>query len=74
MRDIFFNESTEADSVGEFCARDCQGKFIVITGCSIGGIGFEVARVLAKYGAEVFITCRTEESCRKATAAILGNK
>ncbi len=65
-----FDGSTEALTVAQFCSRQCLSKFIVITGATVGSIGFESARVLAKYGAEVFITCRSEEACRKAASEI----
>ncbi len=56
-------EDLEADIIAQCWARSCAQKFIVITGCSIGGLGFETARVLAKYGAEVVVCCRTQEAC-----------
>lgn len=63
---VVFNDSTEAEDVAQSCYHNCEGKFIVITGCSVGGMGFETARVLVKYGAEVFMCCPTEEACDNA--------
>ncbi len=65
-----FDFSTEALTVAQLCSRQCLSKFIVITGATVGSIGFETARVLAKYGAEIFITCRSEKSCQKAASEI----
>ncbi len=70
MSEIIFNDTTEAEVVGHFCDRHCQGKFIVLTGASIHGIGFEVVRVLTKFGAEVLITCRTQAACNTAILKI----
>jgi lactate dehydrogenase-like 2-hydroxyacid dehydrogenase len=69
---VQFDESTKAETVGQLYGCHCEGKFVVITGCSHGGIGFEVARVLAKYGAEIFACCRTEESCHNTIRLIKG--
>ena len=65
-----FNESTDAETVAHSCEKYCIDKFIVVTGASVGGIGFEVARVLAKYDAEVFLCCRTIEACEEAVCLI----
>jgi NAD(P)-dependent dehydrogenase (short-subunit alcohol dehydrogenase family) len=65
-----FNETTEAETIAQACYHQCDGKFVVSTGCSVGGIGFETARTLSKYGAEVLLCCRTQESCDAAVRAI----
>ncbi len=70
MSEIVFNDTTEAEVVGQFCDRHCEGKFVVLTGGSINGIGFEVARILAKFGAEVLITCRSQAACKTAIDSI----
>lgn len=36
-----------------------EGKTVVVTGASIGSIGFETARILASFGAKVVITTRS---------------
>ncbi len=70
MSEFIFNCSTEAETVAHFCDRYCRGKFIIITGASVNSIGFEIARVLVKFGAEVFLTCRSEAACDLAVQTI----
>lgn len=41
---------------------EVQGKVAVITGAN-AGIGFEVAKNLAKRGAKVYLACRDKERC-----------
>lgn len=48
-----------------------EGRTILVTGCS-SGLGLETARVLAKRGAHVIGTARTEQKAREALAAIAG--
>jgi NAD(P)-dependent dehydrogenase (short-subunit alcohol dehydrogenase family) len=50
---------------------DLRGKTALVTG-STGGIGFEIARVLAREGAEVIICGRSKERLDRA-AADIGN-
>lgn len=46
-----------------------KGKTFIITGGN-SGIGFETAKILAKAGADVIITCRSEEKAAQAKAEI----
>ena len=50
-------------------ASRIAGKHVVITGGS-GGLGLETARVLAKAGANVTITVRTDEQGKKSLEKI----
>ncbi len=72
MSKFSFNEHSDAEKVARFCREFCVDRTVVITGASVGGIGFETARVLAKYGAEVILCCHTRESCEKALQTIIG--
>ncbi|MDR1358597.1 MAG: SDR family oxidoreductase [Coriobacteriales bacterium] len=49
---------------------DLDGRVAFITGASSRGIGSGTAKVLAKHGAEVFITARREEDLQRQVAAI----
>ncbi len=71
---IVLNEQTEAEQIGRFCRDFCHHRTVVITGASVGGIGFETARVLAKNGAEIILCCHTQDSCRKAVETIVGKQ
>lgn len=48
---------------------DCEGKCIIVTGANTG-IGFEVARVLARRRARVLLACRDEAKAGAAMARI----
>lgn len=51
------------------CSYDLTGKVAVITG-STRGIGLEIAKTMAHYGAKVVITGRKQEACDKVAAEI----
>ncbi|KAJ6453149.1 NAD-P-binding protein [Mycena sanguinolenta] len=51
-----FTSTTSAEEVATVFADQIRGKNVLITGTSIDGIGFEAARVLAKYANLVIIT------------------
>ncbi|KAJ7644778.1 NAD-P-binding protein [Roridomyces roridus] len=51
-----FDSHTTAKEVADAFASEIAGKNVLITGTSIGGIGFEVARVIAQYANLVIIT------------------
>jgi retinol dehydrogenase-12 len=59
-RNTRFGEDTTAEDIGVAFGDRAKGMYIIVTGGS-GGIGFETARVLVKYGAHVTVTCRTEK-------------
>ena len=67
-----FNALSDAASVAEYYGPYCPHLFIVITGASVGGIGFEVAQTLSKYGAQIFLCCHTQQACETATHKIKG--
>ena len=49
---------------------DLTGRVALITGASSHGIGNQAARVLAAYGAKVFLTARRADKLREAVASI----
>ena len=51
------------------CSYELTGKVAIITG-STRGIGLEIARTMAHYGAKVVITGRKQEACDKVAAEI----
>ncbi|KAJ7509501.1 hypothetical protein B0H11DRAFT_1846543 [Mycena galericulata] len=59
-----FSFSTTAEEVAVALADQISGKNVLITGTSIGGIGFETARVIAKYADLVVITGHSVERRR----------
>lgn len=40
---------------------DLTGKLYIVTGCSLNGIGFEIAKSLKSYNAKVVCAMRNEE-------------
>ena len=65
-----FGSGSTAEDVTE--GLDLTGRTILVTGCN-SGIGYETVRVLAKRGARVIATARTEEKAR-AAIAVLGKE
>ncbi|KAF7364715.1 Short-chain dehydrogenase/reductase family protein [Mycena venus] len=65
-----FTPSTTADEVAATFAEQIRGKNVLITGTSVNGIGFEAARVLAKYANLVIITGYNPERLRLSEEAI----
>ncbi|KAK7063363.1 short-chain dehydrogenase/reductase family protein [Favolaschia claudopus] len=65
-----FAFATTADEVATALAAEIKGKNVLITGTSIGGIGFETARVLAKYASLVIITGHNAERLKLSEEAI----
>ncbi|KAJ7776877.1 hypothetical protein DFH07DRAFT_911765 [Mycena maculata] len=51
-----FTFQTTAEEVADVFAGEIRGKNVLITGTSLDGIGFEAARVIAKYANLVIIT------------------
>ncbi|KAJ7038684.1 hypothetical protein C8F04DRAFT_1088316 [Mycena alexandri] len=51
-----FSFATTADDVATAFLDEIKGKDVLITGTSLKGIGFEAARVIAKYANRVIIT------------------
>lgn len=50
-----FGFETTAEEVATYLANEIKGKTVLITGAIWGGLGAEVARVIAKYGANLVI-------------------
>ncbi|KAK4702487.1 hypothetical protein P7C70_g3737, partial [Phenoliferia sp. Uapishka_3] len=50
-----FGSSTTADEAASELAKEISGKVVIVTGVSIGGLGFETARVIANHGAGLVI-------------------
>ncbi|KAJ6474448.1 NAD-P-binding protein [Mycena vitilis] len=65
-----FTTSTTAEEVATTFADQIRGKNVLITGTSINGIGFETARVLAKYANLVVITGYNTERLKLSKEAI----
>ncbi|KAK6991797.1 short-chain dehydrogenase/reductase family protein [Favolaschia claudopus] len=65
-----FNAKTTAQDAATALAEQIRGKTVLITGTSIGGIGFEAARVLARYAGMVIISGYDRERLRLSAAAI----
>ncbi|KAJ7488088.1 NAD-P-binding protein [Mycena latifolia] len=65
-----FTSTTTAEEVATAFAEEIKGKNVLITGTSINGIGFETARVIAKYAKLLVITGYSEERLRLSEEAI----
>ncbi|KAJ7752598.1 hypothetical protein B0H16DRAFT_1545882 [Mycena metata] len=65
-----FDFSTTADEVAAEFAREIAGKNVLITGTSLGGIGLEAVRVIAKYASLVVITGYNAERLKLSEEAI----
>ncbi|KAF8194356.1 hypothetical protein K438DRAFT_1968971 [Mycena galopus ATCC 62051] len=65
-----FTDTTTAEEVATVFADQIRGKNVLITGTSINGIGFETARVLAKYANLIIITGYDAERLRLSEEAI----
>ncbi|KAJ7182477.1 hypothetical protein C8R43DRAFT_1116119 [Mycena crocata] len=65
-----FSFSTTADDVAAAFPEEIKGKNVLITGTSINGMGFEAARVIAKYANLVVITGYNDERLRLSEEAI----
>ncbi|KAJ7734275.1 hypothetical protein B0H16DRAFT_1467674 [Mycena metata] len=65
-----FSAATTAEEVASVFTDRIRGKNVLITGTSINGIGFEAARVLAKYANLVIITGYNSERLKLSQEAI----
>ncbi|KAJ7687514.1 hypothetical protein B0H17DRAFT_1203577 [Mycena rosella] len=65
-----FSFATTAEEVGTAFAAEIKGKNVLITGTSLNGIGFEAARVIAKYANLVVITGYNDERLKLSEVAI----
>ncbi|KAJ6495827.1 NAD-P-binding protein [Mycena vulgaris] len=67
---LSLSNTTTADEVATAFADEIKGKNVLITGSSIGGIGFETACVIAKHAKLVVITGYNDERLKLAEEAI----
>ncbi|KAJ6505799.1 NAD-P-binding protein [Mycena vitilis] len=65
-----FTFATTAEEVANAFSEEIRGKNILITGTSINGLGFETARVIAKYAKLVVITGYNDERLKLSEEAI----
>ncbi|KAJ7722522.1 hypothetical protein B0H16DRAFT_1600399 [Mycena metata] len=65
-----FTAATTAEEVASVFQEQIRGKNVLITGTSINGIGFETARVIAKYANLVIITGYNTEKLKLSEEAI----
>ncbi|KAJ7694844.1 NAD-P-binding protein [Mycena rosella] len=65
-----FGFTSTAEEVAAAFANEVRGKNVLITGTSLNGLGFETARVIAKYAALVIITGYNTERLKLAEAAL----
>ncbi|KAJ7616441.1 NAD-P-binding protein [Roridomyces roridus] len=65
-----FDFSTTAEDVADVFANEIRGRNVLITGTSIGGIGFETAQAIAKYANSVIITGYNAERLQLSADAI----
>ncbi|KAJ6453145.1 hypothetical protein C8R45DRAFT_1039716 [Mycena sanguinolenta] len=65
-----FTSTTTAEEVAAAFVDRIRGRNVLVTGTSIGGIGFETARVLAKYANLVIITGHNSERLKLSEEAI----
>ncbi|KAJ7231861.1 NAD-P-binding protein [Mycena haematopus] len=65
-----FSSTTTAEEVAAVFSPQIRGRNVLITGTSINGIGFEAARVLAKYANLVIITGYNVERLQLSEDAI----
>ncbi|KAJ6453147.1 hypothetical protein C8R45DRAFT_1193206 [Mycena sanguinolenta] len=65
-----FKPTTTAEEVAAVFVDQIRGRNVLITGTSIDGIGFEAARVLAKYANLVIIAGYNAERLKLSEAAI----
>ncbi|KAK7039945.1 short-chain dehydrogenase/reductase family protein [Favolaschia claudopus] len=65
-----FSFTTTAEEVATAFASEIKGKNVLVTGTSLNGIGFETARVIAKYANLVVITGYNEERLKLSEEAL----
>ncbi|KAJ7234371.1 hypothetical protein B0H12DRAFT_158288 [Mycena haematopus] len=65
-----FTAETSAEEVTTAFAKEIKHKNVLITGTSLNGLGFETARVVAKYANLVIITGYNEERLKLSQEAL----
>ncbi|KAK7007887.1 short-chain dehydrogenase/reductase family protein [Favolaschia claudopus] len=63
------SSSTAEDVVNTFAA-EVKGKNVLVTGTSLGGLGFETSRAIARYANMVIITGHNDERLKLSETAI----
>ena len=63
-----FDASTTADQI--LHGTDLTGLTAIVTGASIGGLGFETAKSLASHGCHVILACRDNQKGEEAMGKI----
>ncbi|KAJ7247190.1 hypothetical protein B0H12DRAFT_1235344 [Mycena haematopus] len=67
---LTFGPTATADDVATAFSEQIKGKNVLITGTSLNGIGFDTARVIAKYANLVIMTGHNQERLKLAAEAI----
>ncbi|KAI0049331.1 NAD(P)-binding protein [Auriscalpium vulgare] len=67
-----WNAETTADEVAEYLSSEIKNKNVLITGASLGGLGGEAARVVAKHADLVILAGRDQEKLDQTVAFIKG--
>ncbi|KAK6987717.1 short-chain dehydrogenase/reductase family protein [Favolaschia claudopus] len=65
-----FSFNTTAEEVADVFADEIRGKNVLVTGTSLNGLGFETARVIAKYANLVIITGYNSERLKLSEVTI----
>ncbi|KAF7299933.1 hypothetical protein HMN09_01001800 [Mycena chlorophos] len=65
-----FGFSTTAEEVSDALAGELAGKNVLVTGTSVGGLGYETARAIAKHAGLVVITGHNAERLQLSVEAI----
>lgn len=68
--DSGFGSSSTADQVLAKYGDRLKGKTVIVTGPTVGGIGFDAAKSMAKVGAEVVLAGRSKSKGEEAVALI----
>jgi len=70
MSSFKFNESSTAEEVAAGFQDQIKGKNVLITGVTLGGLGAEAARAIAKYASLVVLAGRNNEKTQATIAAL----
>ncbi|KAJ7851075.1 NAD-P-binding protein [Mycena olivaceomarginata] len=65
-----FSSTTTAEEVANAFSAEIKGKNVLVTGTSVGGIGFETALAIAKYANLLIITGYNQERLKLSEEAI----
>ncbi|KAI0049359.1 NAD(P)-binding protein [Auriscalpium vulgare] len=67
-----WNAKTTADEVAEYLSSEIKNKNVLITGASLGSLGSEAARAVAKHANLVILAGRSQEKLDQTVAFIKG--